>query len=43
MSITQFNDYQAAAIRTAKEMGPRMDLIHSALGLAGEAGELWTR
>lgn len=39
MSITQFTQYQASAIRTAKEMGPRMDLIHAALGLAGEVGE----
>lgn len=31
--------YQELAIRTAKNLGETGDLLHSALGLAGEAGE----
>lgn len=34
-----FVQYQAAAIKTAKDLGETGDLLHSALGLAGEAGE----
>lgn len=33
------NDYQRAAMRTAKDLGTRGDLTHAALGLCGEAGE----
>jgi NTP pyrophosphatase (non-canonical NTP hydrolase) len=34
-----FVQYQALANRTAKNLGETGDLLHSALGLAGEAGE----
>lgn len=34
-----FVRYQGLAIRTAKNLGETGDLLHSALGLAGEAGE----
>lgn len=33
------NDYQERAMRTAKRSGFREDIIHAALGLAGESGE----
>lgn len=33
------NEYQKLAIRTAKQINEEFDLFHSALGLAGEAGE----
>jgi NTP pyrophosphatase (non-canonical NTP hydrolase) len=35
----KFVQYQRLAMRTAKELGETGDLLHSALGLAGEAGE----
>ena len=35
----RLNDYQTLANRTAKDLGENMDLMHVALGLAGEAGE----
>ena len=35
----QFDQYQRLAIRTAKSLGETGDLLHSALGVAGEAGE----
>lgn len=38
-SIIDFHIYQHYAMRTAKPMEPDDDLMHSALGLAGEAGE----
>lgn len=34
-----FHTYQLQAMRTAKPMEPADDLMHAALGLAGEAGE----
>ena len=34
-----FPIYQLQAMRTAKPMEPADDLMHAALGLAGEAGE----
>lgn len=34
------NDYQALAMRTAKQGIPSEELNHAALGIAGEAGEL---
>lgn len=34
-----FQIYQHRALRTAKPMEPADDLMHAALGLAGEAGE----
>ena len=34
-----FSIYQLQAMRTAKPMEPADDLMHAALGLAGEAGE----
>ena len=34
-----FPTYQLQAMRTAKPMEPADDLMHAALGLAGEAGE----
>jgi NTP pyrophosphatase (non-canonical NTP hydrolase) len=34
-----FQIYQHRAMRTAKPMEPSDDLMHAALGLAGEAGE----
>lgn len=34
-----FQIYQHQAMRTAKPMEPADDLMHAALGLAGEAGE----
>lgn len=34
-----FVQYQSLAIRTAKNLGETGDLLHSALGVAGEAGE----
>lgn len=34
-----FNEYQAAAIRTAKPGDVSFNLMHAAMGLAGEAGE----
>lgn len=34
-----FVRYQGLALRTAKDLGETGDLLHSALGLAGEAGE----
>ena len=34
-----FKIYQHQAMRTAKPMEPADDLMHAALGLAGEAGE----
>lgn len=34
-----FSQYQADAGRTAKSLGDRGDLLHAALGLAGESGE----
>lgn len=34
-----FTIYQHQAMRTAKPMEPADDLMHAALGLAGEAGE----
>jgi len=34
-----FNDYQALANATAKNLGDTGDLVHAAMGLAGEAGE----
>jgi NTP pyrophosphatase (non-canonical NTP hydrolase) len=34
-----FQIYQHRAMRTAKPMEPDDDLMHAALGLAGEAGE----
>lgn len=34
-----FTQYQSLAIRTAKSLGDTGDLLHSALGIAGEAGE----
>lgn len=37
--MNSLNDYQAAAMRTAKRMSEDADLMHAALGLAGEAGE----
>lgn len=33
-----FPIYQLQSMRTAKPMTPEGDLMHSALGLAGEAG-----
>lgn len=33
------NDYQSAAMRTAKNLGETGDLMHAALGLTSEAGE----
>lgn len=33
------NKYQKLAIRTAKKIDQKSDLIHAGLGLAGEAGE----
>jgi NTP pyrophosphatase (non-canonical NTP hydrolase) len=41
MTIRDFNAYAEAAMRTAKQM-PTLDqdLIHAALGLASESGEL---
>lgn len=36
MTITELNDYQASAVRTAS---PTLPLIHVALGVTGEAGE----
>lgn len=38
-STIDFQIYQMQAMRTAKPMEPDDDLMHSALGLAGEAGE----
>lgn len=37
--INEFQAYRALAMRTAKPMEPRDDLLHAALGLCGEAGE----
>jgi len=37
--MIDFNIYQHQAMRTAKTLGFEGDLTHSALGLAGEAGE----
>lgn len=38
--IDRFNDYQSAAMRTAKDMGSEaMNLIHTAMGLSSDAGE----
>lgn len=37
--MNDINEYQAAAMRTAKRMNEDADLMHAALGLAGEAGE----
>lgn len=34
-----FDQYQLAANKTAKNLGETGDLLHAALGLAGEAGE----
>lgn len=34
-----FAEYQSQAIATAKNLGETGDLLHAALGLAGEAGE----
>lgn len=34
-----FDEYQSAAMRTAKRLSPSFDLMHAALGMAGEAGE----
>ncbi|CAB4197142.1 MazG Predicted pyrophosphatase [uncultured Caudovirales phage] len=34
-----FNVFQASANKTAKNLGETGDLLHAALGLAGEAGE----
>lgn len=34
-----FVSYQSLAIKTAKNLGETGDLLHSALGVAGEAGE----
>lgn len=34
-----FVRYQGLAVRTAKDLGETGDLLHSALGVAGEAGE----
>ena len=36
----QFNDYQAAALRTAAILTKQANLVNAALGLAGEAGEV---
>ena len=33
------NDYQQLALRTAAPASDNMNLVHAALGLAGEAGE----
>jgi len=37
--MIDFKIYQSRAMRTAKPMEPSDDLMHAALGLAGEAGE----
>lgn len=37
--MIDFQTYQLQAMRTAKPMEPADDLMHAALGLAGEAGE----
>lgn len=37
--MKQFSEYQKAALRTAKRVDEKFDLMHSAFGLAGEAGE----
>lgn len=37
--MKSFDEYQPAALRTAKRMNEDCDLMHAALGLAGEAGE----
>lgn len=34
-----FDEYQKLAIRTAKQIDQNFDLMHTAFGLAGEAGE----
>ena len=34
-----FVSYQKLAVRTAKSLGETGDLVHSALGIAGESGE----
>ena len=38
-AVMDFNEYQALANRTAKPLEPTDNLLHAALGLAGEAGE----
>lgn len=37
--MNDFETYQENAMRTAKRMNDDADLMHAALGLAGEAGE----
>lgn len=37
--MKEFLEYQRLAIRTAKRVNQSFDLMHSAFGLAGEAGE----
>lgn len=37
--MESFNQYQKAALRTAKRVNEQFDLTHAALGLSGEAGE----
>jgi NTP pyrophosphatase (non-canonical NTP hydrolase) len=37
--MKEFNEYQKLAIRTAKQQNQEYDLMHSAFGLSGEAGE----
>lgn len=37
--MIDFQSYQSLAMRTAKQMEPKDDLMHAALGLTGEAGE----
>ncbi|MDO9103330.1 MAG: nucleoside triphosphate pyrophosphohydrolase family protein [Methylovulum sp.] len=39
IEMNNMNEYQSAAMRTAKRINLEYDLNHAALGLAGEAGE----
>jgi NTP pyrophosphatase (non-canonical NTP hydrolase) len=38
----QLDEYKALALRTAKQMDGRDNIIHAALGLSSEAGEITT-
>lgn len=42
MTIDRYHDYQKLALRTAPQDTPQRHLIHAALGMAGELGEILT-